>query len=951
MDNLNYLNNIDPDIIEKLYSQYQADPGSVDEQWRKFFDGFEFALKAYPVKANSEMQTSDEFKVINLINDYRRRGHLFTKTNPVRKRRKYTPTLDIENYGLTQADLERVFQAGNELGIGAARLKDIVHFLQETYCNSFGAEYMFIREQETLSWLRNRFETTRNRPDFTNDEKKYILTKLERAVFFENFLQKKFPGQKRFSLEGAESVIPALDAVMERGSDLGVEEFIIGMPHRGRLNVLTNIMRKPFEDVFSEFEGKEFDEEGLLGDVKYHLGYTVRRKTSKGKEVKLTLTPNPSHLEAVDPVVEGITRAKIDTTYQHDTGKIVPILIHGDASVAGQGVVYEVLQMEKLKGYSTGGTIHLVINNQIGFTTDYLDARSSTYCTDVAKTTLSPVFHVNGDDAEAVVYAVQMAVEFRNKFHKDVFIDILAYRKYGHNEGDEPRFTQPILYKAIEKHPNPYEIYKQHLLEQNVVTADSCSENEKKFMATLEKNLTKSKSHQSNSIDNFLNETWEGIKKAKDSDWHKPVDTSISEEELLKIAEKLGNLPENKRFFRKTVRLQQQRKKMVLEDRKLDWALGELMAYGSLLTENIPVRLSGQDVERGTFSHRHAVLRLEDSEEKYIPLQNLEKDQAPFYIYNSHLSEYGVLGFEYGYSLTSPYSLTIWEAQFGDFANTAQVIFDQFLSSAEDKWNVMNDLVVLLPHGYEGQGPEHSSARVERFLTLAADNNMQIANCTTPANFFHILRRQLKRDFRKPLVIFTPKSLLRHPRVISPIEDFTKGRFTEVIDDHDANPDKVKRVVFCTGKLYYDLLEEKEKYNHDFIAIIRIEQLYPFPKKRVLELIKKYHLAETFMWSQEEPANMGAWDFVRKMLSDDIRIIHIARPESGSPATGSSKFHILQQRKIIEKTFHVCSCPYIDYECEMACIGNKWQSFEKEIEELHIDTIDAALHNGLKPLK
>jgi len=951
MDNLNYLNNIDPDIIEQLYSQYQADPNSVDEQWRKFFDGFEFARKEYPAKPSSGLQTSDEFKVINLINDYRRRGHLFTKTNPVRKRRKYTPTLDIENYGLTKADLDRTFQAGNELGIGAVRLKEIVHFLQETYCNSFGAEYMFIREQKTLTWLRNRFEKTRNKPDFNNDEKKYILTKLERAVFFENFLQKKFPGQKRFSLEGAESVIPALDAVMERGSELGVEEFIIGMPHRGRLNVLTNIMRKPFEDVFSEFEGKEFDEEGLLGDVKYHLGYTVRRKTSKGKEVKLTLTPNPSHLEAVDPVVEGITRAKIDTTYQHNTGKIVPILIHGDASVAGQGIVYEVLQMEKLKGYSTGGTIHLVINNQIGFTTDYLDARSSTYCTDVAKTTLSPVFHVNGDDAETVVYAVQMAVEFRNKFHKDVFIDILAYRKYGHNEGDEPRFTQPILYKAIEKHPNPYEIYKQHLLEQNVVTADYCSNNEKKFIAKLEDNLAKSKSHKSNSIDNFLNETWEGIKKAKDSDWHKPVNTSISEEKLMMIAEKLGSLPENKKFFRKTVRLQQQRKKMVLEEKKLDWALGELMAYGSLLTENIPVRLSGQDVERGTFSHRHAVLRLEDSEEKYIPLQNLKKNQAPFYIYNSHLSEYGVLGFEYGYSLTSPYSLSIWEAQFGDFANTAQVIFDQFLSSAEDKWNVMNDLVVLLPHGYEGQGPEHSSARVERFLTLAADNNMQIANCTTPANFFHILRRQLKRDFRKPLIIFTPKSLLRHPRVISPVEDFTKGSFMEVIDDPDANPDKIKRVVFCTGKLYYDLLEEKEKYGHDFIAIIRIEQLYPFPKKKVLELTKKYHLAETFMWSQEEPANMGAWDFVRKILSDEIRIIHIARPESGSPATGSSKFHIIQQRKIIEKTFHACNCPYIDYECEMVCIGNKWQSFEKEIEELQIKTIDAGLHNGLKPLK
>jgi len=592
-----------------------------------------------------------------------------------------------------------------------------------------------------------------------------------------------------------------------------------------------------------------------------------------------------------------------------------------------------------------------VVNNQIGFTTDYLDARSSTYCTDVAKTTLSPVFHVNGDDAEAVVYAVQMAMEFRNKFHKDVFIDILGYRKYGHNEGDEPRFTQPILYKAIEKHPNPYELYKQKLLQEKTVTEEYCSENEQRFINKLEENLARGKSHARNTIDNFLNETWSTIKKATEKDWEKPVKTSIPEKELLFIGEKLGTLPKDKKFFRKTVRLQQQRKKMILEEGKLDWALGELMAYGSLVAENIPVRLSGQDVERGTFSHRHAVLRLEDSEEKYIPLQNIKKGQAPFYVYNSHLSEYGVLGFEYGYSLTSPFSLTIWEAQFGDFANTAQVIFDQFLSSAEDKWNVMNDLVVLLPHGYEGQGPEHSSARMERFLTLAADNNMQIANCTTPANFFHILRRQLKREFRKPLVVFTPKSLLRHPKVVSPVSDFTQSSFMEVIDDTSADPEKVKRVVFCTGKLYYDLLEEKEKHNHEFIALIRIEQLYPFPKKKVLELTKKYHQAETFMWSQEEPANMGAWDFVRKTLSDDIRIIHIARPESGSPATGSSKFHIIQQLKIVEKTFHACDCPYIDYECEMACIGNKWQSFEKEIEELQIETIDAGLHNGLKPLK
>jgi 2-oxoglutarate dehydrogenase E1 component len=941
---------MDPAMIEDLYRRYKGDPEDVDEQWRKFFEGFDFAVKEYPVKPSGGLQTGDEFKVINLINDYRRRGHLFTRTNPVRKRREYKPTLDIENYGLTKADLDRVFQAGNEIGIGPAKLKDIIAFLDETYCNSIGVEYLFIRDVEMVNWLRNKFETTRNRPRYSEEEKKYILKKLERAVLFENFLQKKFPGQKRFSLEGVEALIPALDAVMEKGSELGIEEFIIGMPHRGRLNVLTNILRKPFEDVFSEFEGKEFDEEGLLGDVKYHLGYTNLRKTSKGKNVKLTLSPNPSHLEAVDPVVEGVTRAKIDLQYR-DEGKIAPILIHGDASIAGQGVVYEVVQMQDLKGYRAGGTIHLVVNNQIGFTTDYLDARSSTYCTDVAKTTLSPVFHVNGDDVEAVVFAVQLAMEFRNKFHKDVFIDILGYRRYGHNEGDEPRFTQPVLYKIIEKHPNPYEIYKSRLLKEGVVTEAYCKSEEDKFLERLEEHLRKAKTHTALSVDNFMNEVWKDIKKAKEEDWEMVYDTRADEKQLMLLGERLTSLPDDKKFFRKTVRLQQQRRKMILEERKLDWALAELAAYGTLLMEGVPVRLSGQDVERGTFSHRHAVLRMEDSEEKYTPLKNISEDQADFSIYNSLLSEYGVLGFEYGYSLTSPHTLTIWEAQFGDFANTAQVIFDQFISSAEEKWNVMNDLVVFLPHGYEGQGPEHSSARMERFLILAADYNMQIANCTTPANFFHLLRSQLKRPFRKPIIIFTPKSLLRHPRVISTVEELTEGRFLKVIDDGAAVPDKTTKVIFCTGKIYYELLDEKEKNNYDDTAIIRIEQLFPFPGKMVDELLKKYSKADTYLWVQEEPANMGAWEFIKNNLGEKIKISHISRPPSGSPATGSSKFHIMQQGKIIDKAFSRCKCPYVNAECEMACIGNHWQSFEKEIAELHLKEIDTSLHTGVKPLK
>lgn len=950
MDNLDFLGSTEPAVIEQLYENYKNKPESVDEGWRKFFDGFEFATKNYPSKVTDGIETSNEFKVINLINDYRRRGHLFTQTNPVRKRRTYTPTLDIENYGLEKKDLEKVFQAGIEVGMGPSKLKDIVAMLEQTYCHSIGVEFVFIRDPKIVNWLGKRIENSRNTPNYTIDEKRFTLLKLQRAVLFESFLQKKFPGQKRFSLEGAESLIPALESIMERGTELGIKEFIIGMPHRGRLNVLANILRKPFFDIFSEFVGVEYDDEALLGDVKYHLGYVNERKSTKGKKIKFTLTPNPSHLEAVDPVVEGITRAKIDNVYKGDADKVAPILIHGDASIAGQGVVYEVVQMQDLKGYSTGGTIHLVVNNQIGFTTDYLDARSSTYCTDVAKTTLSPVFHVNGDDPEALIFCIQMAVDFRNEFNKDVFIDILSYRKYGHNEGDEPRFTQPLLYKAIEKHPNPYEIYKQQLLDEGVITKDYWVAAEEKLMAKLEHNLAEAKIDHKTTISNFLAEEWKGLRKALPEDFDSSPDTSISKKNLLSITEKLTELPGGTDFFRKTIRLQKQRRDLVIEQAKVDWAMGELIAYGSLLKEGYPVRISGQDVERGTFSHRHAVLNIEDVVDKYIPLQHIDKKQAKFSIYNSSLSEYGVLGFDYGYSVAAPNGLTIWEAQFGDFANGAQIIFDQFISSAEDKWNVMSPLVVYLPHGYEGQGPEHSSARMERFLILSAENNMQIANCTTPANFFHILRRQVKREFRKPLIIFTPKSLLRHPRCMSPLEDFTKGGFKELIDDESAKPDVVNKVVFCTGKLYYDLLAEKEKLKNETIALVRLEQLHPFPEVQVKQIKEKYKLAKTFIWAQEEPYNMGAWEYIRNNMPAEFKIKSIARPASGSTATGSAKFHVVRQQKILDKVFAECDCPFLDEECNMACIGNKWKSFEKELEELHVDNIDSKFHSGVKPL-
>ena len=949
MDDYSFLNSTDPDVIESLYQQFLTDRNSVDKGWQAFFMGFDLAQKNYTALGKSQA-TSDEFKVINLINDYRRRGHLFTKTNPVRKRRTYLPTLDIENFGLTEKDLDRPFYAGEKINIGKAKLKDIIGYLEETYCRSIGVEYLFIRDLDIVNWLQTRFESSRNHPNYSVEEKKYILTKLLRAVHFEKFLQKKFPGQKRFSLEGAESLIPALDAVMEKGSELGIKEFIIGMPHRGRLNVLANILRKPYQAIFSEFEGVEYDDEALLGDVKYHLGYTIQRKSSSGKVVKLTLTPNPSHLEAVDPIVEGITRAKIDEIYHGDNTQIVPILIHGDASIAGQGVVYEVIQMQDLRGYTTGGTIHLVVNNQIGFTTDYLDARSSTYCTDVAKTTLSPVFHVNGDDPEALVFSIQTAMEFRNKFHKDVFIDILCYRRYGHNEGDEPRFTQPVLYKAIETHPDAYEIYKNELISQQVTTEENCRQEEVRLNTKLEENLAKAGSHQITTIHSFLADTWKDIRRAVDEDFLTSPDTSMSNKEVEFITERITALPEGKKFFRKTVRLQEQRRKLVLDDKTLDWAMGELLAYGSLVNQGYDVRLSGQDVERGTFSHRHAVLNIEDSVEKYVPLNHIGSGLAKFEVYNSSLSEYGVLGFEYGYSLASPNKLTIWEAQFGDFANTAQVIFDQFISSAEGKWNVMNDLVVLLPHGYEGQGPEHSSARMERFLTLAAENNMQIANCTTPANFFHLLRRQLHRPFRKPLIVFTPKSLLRHPRCISSVNELTSGGFKEIIDDETADPKKVSKVVYCNGKLFYDLLAEKEKLNNDRIALVRIEQLYPFPVAQVKKVNARYSLAKTFIWAQEEPANMGAWNFVHDLLGTHFPVKLVARPASGSPATGSGKFHIIRHQKILDKVMGECNCPYLETSCEMVCIGNKWKQFEKELKDMHVDHVDSKFHSAVKPL-
>lgn len=908
MNNNNYLSNEENFEVESLHQQYLQDPESVSDNWRLFFEGVEFAqLSKQGVQSAAESEKQDkikaEFKVINLINGYRNRGHLFTKTNPVRERRKYVPTLALENFGLGNEDLDTVFHAGSIIGIGDATLKEIVAHLEATYCGSIGAEYKYIRTPEVVDWLENKMESTHNSKEFSIEEKKHILKKLNEADAFENFIHVKFIGQKRFSLEGSEALIPALDAIIEYGGELGIKEFVIGMSHRGRLNVLANILGKSYEDIFTEFEGLEYDENAFAGDVKYHLGFSGDVTTDKGKKIHLSVAPNPSHLEAVDPIVQGIVRSKIDTTPGGNENWIAPILIHGDAAIAGQGVVYEVIQMSALKGFKTGGTVHLVINNQIGFTTTYLDGRSSTYCTDVAKVTLSPVFHVNADDVEALIYTIELAMEFRQTFHRDVFIDILGYRKYGHNESDEPRFTQPLLYKAIAEHPNVREIYKKKLEEQGEIVADVVNEMEKEFKALLQKNLDEAKEVKNISIEKeFPKGKWKGMRVAKPEDFIHSIDTGVDRNTLLDIGNRITDLPSDKKFFDKTLRLFAEGKARIQKGDAINWAAAESLAYGSLVIEGFPVYFSGQDVERGTFSHRHAVIPVEDSEEHYTPLNNLKEGQAPFNIYNSSLSEYAVLGFEYGYALSSPNTLVIWEAQFGDFGNGAQVVIDQYISCAEDKWRQMNGIILLLPHGYEGQGAEHSNARPERYLQLCANNNMQVVNCSTPANFFHVIRRQMKRDFRKPLIILTPKSLLRHPKCVSSLDDFTKGGFREVIDDTAAEINKITTLAFCSGKIYYELLSEKENRNRSDIAIIRIEQLYPFPQEQFQQLISKYYLAKNYLWVQEEPENMGAWSHLLRTVKG-VNFNLISRPESASAATGSYHAHEREQGALIEKVF------------------------------------------------
>ncbi len=910
MEKYSFLNAAHTDYFTELYDKYLKHPDTVEPSWRAFFQGFDFGLENGSVmRPTSDIEIPDhlkkEFAVVKLIDAYRTRGHLFTKTNPVRERRTYSPDLNFLNFGLEEEDLFTVFSAGEVMGIGPSTLEKIIIHLKEIYCDSIGVEYMYIRRPEKIDWIQKRLNSNNNHPNFTGDQKKHILSKLNEAVSFENFLHSKFVGQKRFSLEGGESLIPALDSIIDLAAEKGVEEFVMGMAHRGRLNTLVNIFGKSAKDIFNEFEGKDYSEEILFdGDVKYHLGWTCQRKTDSGKKINLNIAPNPSHLETVGAIVQGITRAKQNDDFSGDSSKVIPIIVHGDAAIAGQGLPYEIVQMAGLKGYKTGGTIHIIVNNQIGFTTNYLDARTSTYCTDVGKVTLCPIFHVNSDDVEAVVHASIFALEYRMRFNQDVFIDLLGYRKYGHNEGDEPRFTQPKLYKAIAKHKNSREIYSEVLLNEGLVNQEYLNKIKIDYKEKLEKAYEETSKSIETTITDFMVDKWKGYIKADKKVLKNEIKTKVSNSNLEIIAKTISSLPRDKKFLRKIERLIDDRKSMFFEKDKIDWAMAEMLAFGSILMQGYNIRISGQDVQRGTFSHRHAILKSEESEEEIVLLDNIDSEtKGTFNVYNSLLSEYGVLGFDYGYAMASPKTLTIWEAQFGDFSNGAQIIIDQYISASEDKWKLQNGIVLFLPHGYEGQGAEHSSARIERYLQLCAKDNMILANCTTPANLFHLLRRQILANYRKPLIVFTPKSLLRHPLVVSKKEDFIKGKFQLLIPDKEVLPEKARTLVFCSGKFYYDLIKAREEKNRKDIAIVRIEQIFPLPIDQINNQLNLYSKTKDIVWAQEEPKNMGPLSYLLLHFEKTSTFRLASRPFSDATASGSSKRSEKRHNKVIEEVF------------------------------------------------
>ncbi|MGH1336430.1 MAG: 2-oxoglutarate dehydrogenase E1 component [Aureispira sp.] len=920
-----FISNAHPSYIEGLYQQYKQDPASVATGWKEFFAGFDYAIENH-LEDNATSTTSSpsfsspkELSVLALIQAYRQRGHLVATTNPVRERRFRFPNLHLDCFGLGDGDLATKFIAGSEIGLPNATLGDIIQRLKQVYCGNIGFEFAHIENRDKHDWLLKRIDQIKG-ADYGHslDKKRRILEKLNGATGFENFLGKKYVAQKRFGLEGGESAIPALDGIINRAADQEVQEVVIGMAHRGRLNVLANIMGKTYKYIFSEFEGNiAADDVFGDGDVKYHLGFSSQITTPEGNNVHLKLVPNPSHLEAVDPVVEGFTRAKADALYNSNFDQIMPILIHGDAAVVGQGVVYEVVQMSQLEGYYTGGTIHFIINNQIGFTTDFEDARSSTYCTAAANTIQAPIFHVNGDDPEAVLFVAELAADYRQEFNNDVFIDMVCYRRHGHNEGDDPKFTQPKFYELIKKQKDVRQLYSKKLVANGDIEGALAKQMDKEFDALLQSKFSQAKEE---TLEYQYQETeldWRELKKyTSTEDYATSPDTSVDKEMVVTILKKLQQIPENFTPLPKFKRLLK-RSQELLSRELIDWSMGEHLAYGSLLLEGHDVRLTGQDVKRGTFSHRNAILYDAKTNEQYNRFNDLADKQGKFRIHNSLLSEFAVLGFEFGYSLASPKPLVLWEAQFGDFANGAQTMFDQFISSAESKWQRMSGLTMLLPHGYEGQGPEHSSARLERYLQSCAEFNLTVANVTTPANFFHLLRRQQARPFRKPLVVMSPKKLLR-PRdinrsneevllreCVSSFDDLTTGGFQEVFDDPQVNSKeeakKIKRVLCCTGKIYYELLDKKMADNRDDVAIVRLEQLYPFPIVQVEEVMLKYAKAD-WLWVQEEPSNMGAWQYILAFYRKyDLELV--ARKSSASPATGFKKVHNAQQEDILLRAF------------------------------------------------
>ncbi|MBS0662756.1 MAG: 2-oxoglutarate dehydrogenase E1 component [Verrucomicrobia bacterium] len=917
-------------VLEAAYEAWKQDPDSVDPTWRAFFQGFTLGSNGgSPVAAAAAaggVPVIDSLKqshVHYLISTYRALGHLEAHLDPLSEPPPPHPKLSLEQFHLAEADLETTFDVGTFLGGGQMKLRDVIAALRATYCGSIGVEYTHIQDVDVRRWLQDRMESTRNQPRFSRAEQVRILRRVHKAELFEKFLHTKYVGQKRFSLEGGETMIAAVDAIIEHCPHVGVEEVVMGMAHRGRLNILTSVMRKNFDLLFEQFsENYVPDAVGGDGDVKYHLGYEAVLDTAAGRPVEVRLAANPSHLEIVDPVVEGKARARQRIRGDEERRRVLPLLIHGDAAFAGQGIVAETMNFSQLPGYRTGGTIHFIVNNQIGFTTDPSDARSTRYCTDVAKMIEAPIFHVNGDDPEAVCLVAQLALEFRDRWQRDIVIDMYCYRKHGHNETDEPAFTQPLLYRKIAGHPQVSAVLSRKLVAGGTITPAESDAIRAEYTRALESNLEKAKASETAKSAKraalLEAKKFQGSTGYVQPDYHfRPVATGVSHADLGRIVAGLTTVPAGFTLNPKIRRFLDGRARSFRDGGPVDWGLGEALAFGSLLLEGTPVRLSGQDCQRGTFSHRHAVLHDAETLETYTPLQHLADQQGRFCVYNSLLSEAAVLGFDYGYSLDYPSMLCIWEAQFGDFANGAQVVIDQFIASGESKWQRTSGIVLLLPHGYEGQGPEHSSARLERFLQACAEDNMQVANITTPANFFHALRRQMRRDFLKPLIVMSPKSLLRHPAATSRIDDFTSGSFREIIDDgrfatagsgtrapFAAGVVPPNRVILCSGKVYYDLVDHREKHQVTDTAIVRIEQLYPLHTRRLGEIARKYAGAR-LVWCQEESQNMGAWSYIAPLLEHAFgrKPAYAGRDASASPAVGSLALHRHELAGLLREAF------------------------------------------------